>query len=145
MFLKISQNSQENRCVGVFFLINLQTLYSLGNHQKTYDFKGNRRSKTLFKRLQHRCFPVNIAKFLRTPILKNICERLLPKGVLQKKLLRQISPRKVSPNLQKNAYYGFSFLSKVKDRQLTNLDKPGLHCRCFYVGYLWTVFVYVNL
>ena len=29
------------------------------------------------KRLQHRCFPVNIAKFLRTPVLKNICERLL--------------------------------------------------------------------
>ena len=24
------------------------------------------------KRLQHRCFPVNIAKFLRTPILMNI-------------------------------------------------------------------------
>ena len=29
------------------------------------------------KRLQHRCFPVDIAKFLRTPILKNISERLL--------------------------------------------------------------------
>ena len=29
------------------------------------------------KRLQHRCFPVNIAKFLRTPIFTNICERLL--------------------------------------------------------------------
>ena len=28
-------------------------------------------------RLQHACFPVNIAKFLKTPILKNICERLL--------------------------------------------------------------------
>ena len=28
------------------------------------------------KRLQHRCFPVNVAKFLRTDILKNICERL---------------------------------------------------------------------
>ena len=27
-------------------------------------------------RLQHRCFSVNIAKFLRTSILKNICERL---------------------------------------------------------------------
>ena len=27
------------------------------------------------KRLQHKCFPVNIAKFLRTPILTNICER----------------------------------------------------------------------
>ena len=29
------------------------------------------------KRLQHRCFPVKFAKFLRTPILKRICERLL--------------------------------------------------------------------
>ena len=29
------------------------------------------------KRLQHRCFPVNIAKFLRTRILKNICGLLL--------------------------------------------------------------------
>ena len=26
---------------------------------------------------QHRCFPVRFEKFLRTPILKNICERLL--------------------------------------------------------------------
>ena len=26
---------------------------------------------------QHRCFPVNITKYLRTRILKNICERLL--------------------------------------------------------------------
>ena len=25
------------------------------------------------KRPQHRCFPLNIAKFLRAPILKNIC------------------------------------------------------------------------
>ena len=29
------------------------------------------------KKLQHRCFHVSIAKFLRTPILKNICEWLL--------------------------------------------------------------------
>ena len=28
------------------------------------------------KRPQHRCFPVNIAKFLILPILKNICKRL---------------------------------------------------------------------
>ena len=27
--------------------------------------------------LQNRCFPVKYAKFLRTPILKNICKRLL--------------------------------------------------------------------
>ena len=31
------------------------------------------------KRLQHRSFPVNITKFLRIPILKNIWERLHPK------------------------------------------------------------------
>ena len=29
------------------------------------------------KRLQQRCFPVNIAKCLKTPILKSICQRLL--------------------------------------------------------------------
>ena len=29
------------------------------------------------KRLQHRCFPVKFAKFLRTPMLKNICKRLV--------------------------------------------------------------------
>ena len=28
------------------------------------------------RRLQHRCFPVIIAKFLRIPSFKNICERL---------------------------------------------------------------------
>ena len=28
------------------------------------------------KRLQHRYFPMNIAKFLRTPVLENICKRL---------------------------------------------------------------------
>ena len=36
------------------------------------------RSATLLKKkLWHRCFPVNFAKFLRTPVLKNICEQLL--------------------------------------------------------------------
>ena len=29
------------------------------------------------KRLQHKCFPVKFAKLLKTPILKNICKRLL--------------------------------------------------------------------
>ena len=36
------------------------------------------RPATLFKkRLQHWCFSVKFAKFLRTPILRNIWERLL--------------------------------------------------------------------
>ena len=33
--------------------------------------------KHMCLRLQHACFPVNIAKLLKTPILKNIYERLL--------------------------------------------------------------------
>ena len=47
-FLKILQNLQENPCARVSFLIKLQ----------------------LKKRLWHRCFPVNIAKFLRILFLK---------------------------------------------------------------------------
>ena len=31
------------------------------------------------KRLQHICFPMVFEKFLRTPIVKKICERLLLK------------------------------------------------------------------
>ena len=47
-------------------------------------FTGKHLLKSLFnkvqlfkKRLQHSCFPVNVAKFLRTHILKNRCKRLL--------------------------------------------------------------------
>ena len=49
VFLKISQYSQENTCARVSLLIKLQA-----------DAK-------LKKRIQYRCFPVNFAKFLRTP------------------------------------------------------------------------------
>ena len=60
LFLKNSQYSQENICVGVSFnkIVVLQGL------------------QLIKMRLQHRCFPVNIAKFLRAPILKNIYDRL---------------------------------------------------------------------
>ena len=42
------------------------------------------------KRLQHRCFLVNIAKFLKKLILKKICERLLLNNVK-----RNYSPMKI--------------------------------------------------
>ena len=35
-------------------------------------------------RLPHRRFPVNIAKFLRSPILNNICEQLLREDEVRK-------------------------------------------------------------
>ena len=47
MFLKISQNSQENTLVRAFFFLRPATL--------------------LKKTLWHRCFPRNFARFLRTP------------------------------------------------------------------------------
>ena len=50
LFLEISQNSQENTFARVSFLIKLQAPPAT----------------LLKKRLWHRCFPVNFAKFLRT-------------------------------------------------------------------------------
>ena len=61
VFLKISQISQENIFVGVSF----NKIEGL----KTWNF--------IKKRLQDRCFPLKFARFLRTLILKKICERLL--------------------------------------------------------------------
>ena len=57
-YKNISQYSQENTCVGVFM-----KNYKLENFMKKW--------------LLHRCFPVNIAKFLGTITLKKIRERLL--------------------------------------------------------------------
>ena len=60
MFLKIPQFSKENTYVGGFF----------------NKVAGLQVPSFMKKRLQHRCFPENITKFLRTPIFKNISERL---------------------------------------------------------------------
>ena len=65
VFLKISQNSQENSCARLSFLIKLQVL-------------GLRPAALLKKKLWYRRFPVNLAKFLRTTFLQNTVGRLLP-------------------------------------------------------------------
>ena len=58
VFLGISQNSQENICARVSFLIKLQA----------------RPLALLKKRLWQMCFTVNFAKFLRTPFLaEHLC------------------------------------------------------------------------
>ena len=57
--LKILQCLQENTCVEVYFINNSE------------DPKACNYIK---KRLQHKCLPVNTAKFLRTTILNEICE-----------------------------------------------------------------------
>ena len=54
VFLKISKISQENTCVGVFFFKKVATLLKKDSNTSV--------------------FPVNIAKSLRTSILKTSCE-----------------------------------------------------------------------
>ena len=62
LFFKISQSSQKNNCVRVFFLI------------KNADLQA---CNFIKRRRQHSCFLDNIKKKkLRTAILKNICEQL---------------------------------------------------------------------
>ena len=61
LFLKISQHLQENT--------SLESPFNRLAGFKTWNISE--------KRLQHICFPVNVIKFLRTLILKKICEQLL--------------------------------------------------------------------
>ena len=61
MFLKILQISQKT--------LVLESLFNKVAGLKAYC--------SIKKRLQHRCFLVNIVKCLRTPSLNKICERLL--------------------------------------------------------------------
>ena len=56
VLLKLSQNSHENTCARLCFLIKWQAW---------------RPTTLLKKRLWHKRFPVNFAKFLKTPFFKN--------------------------------------------------------------------------
>ena len=78
LFIKVLQYSQEYICVGVYFLIKLLTL--LTNFIK--------------KRLQHRCIPVHIAKFLR-----NLFWRLSGNGCFCKTQTTKI--KKIPPSVFK--------------------------------------------
>ena len=87
--LKISQIRQVNNCVGVSFDRSshwrssvekgiLKTFANFTGKHLCWNVLIHSVKNFVKKRLQHRCFPVKFAKLLRTPILKNICERLLP-------------------------------------------------------------------
>ena len=66
VFLEISQNSQKNTCARVSFLISCRP--------EACNF--------IWKRLWHRCFPVNFTKFLRTPFLQNTSGRLILQSLI---------------------------------------------------------------
>ena len=74
VFSEISQNSQENTCARLSFLIKLQEACIF-----------------IKKRLWHRCFPVSFAKLLRTPFLTEHLQWLLLKCILLWRNLKKIS------------------------------------------------------
>ena len=53
-----------------------------------HSFFFNKDATLLKKRIWYRCFPVNFAKFLRTPFLQNIFGRLLLKDKLASKTVK---------------------------------------------------------
>ena len=78
VFLEILQSLQENACVRVSILIKLQT--------------------EACKRLWHRCFSVNFAKFIRTPFLtEQLWWLLLKKALLIKKCVHIHNGKKQKP------------------------------------------------
>ena len=94
-------------------------------------------------RLKQRCFPVKFGEFLRTPILKNICERLL---LEENKLFQNTEKHRgvekiVRRNRSMNIFLGFnlarkSLISQLKWRIFAVNSK---HCKihlgsCVYQG-----------
>ena len=98
VFLEISQNSQENTCARVSFLIKLQAALA-----------------TLLKNsLWHRCFSVNFAKFVRAPFLTEQVRWLLLAAILLTITVVNIFLR--TPFLQ-NTFGGCFCLLNVHDYQ----------------------------
>ena len=74
------RSSIKKSCSYKFSNINRKTLVLESLFNK---FAGLQAGNFITKRFQHRCFPVNIVKFLKTSILKDICERLLLNFLIQ--------------------------------------------------------------
>ena len=74
------QSSYQRRSVKKAFLKNF-TIYTgnacVGVLQVLWRFFKPATWKKRLERFQYRCFPLNIKKFFKTLILKNICKRLL--------------------------------------------------------------------
>ena len=73
VFLEISQNSKENTCARVSFLIKLQ---ASGLYIKK-ETLSQLPATLLKRRLWYRCFPVDFGKFLGTPIFTELLPWLL--------------------------------------------------------------------
>ena len=72
----------------LYFLVGLTCSLQRSSIKKSFLKNFATLSK---KRLQHRCFPSNFTKFLRTPFVKNICERLRLNDVVMSGLILQVT------------------------------------------------------
>ena len=105
VFLKISQYSQENTVLE--FLFN-----------KVAGLQG---CNFIEKKFHHRCFQVRFAKFLKTPILKNICKQLLLTMLAHSTQSSQCGPNMADTALHK----------KITGTMLVQTLYRSSHRRCF--------------
>ena len=104
MFLKIYQISLENSCVGVSFE------------------QSCRACNFIKKKLQHSCICEKFAKFLRTPILKNIRERLL---LSKETKIKQLVPKQHQENLTlSNQYSIYKLPENVRKLEKQFQERP---------------------
>ena len=73
---------------------------------------GLRPATLLKRRLWHRCFPVNFAKFLRRPVLQNTFGRLLLLLLLVRKVMKVSWVILVSENLFLSFFLSYVLLTK---------------------------------
>ena len=67
-----------NKLIRYVYNVLRDKLYNLQSFSKYPDPQNTQKAYNFIKkRLHYRCFPVNLKKSLKTPVLKNICERLL--------------------------------------------------------------------
>ena len=79
---------------------------------------GLQASNFIKQRLQHSYFPVKFAKFLRTPILKNICERILLQFFSHDSMfIIYVADLSTKKKMQRR---GFLFLQKPKIQTVGN-------------------------
>ena len=114
VFLKICQYSQKNTCFRVSF-------------NKAAGLQAWRPAFLLKKRFQHRYFPVNIAKFLRTAVLWNtFCSLYFSEILCDDRILSTSLGAKVTFSCF--WYYCFVFFHNYSVR----IGSPWLFRTCFY-------------
>ena len=95
------------------------------------------------KRPKNRCFPVNIAKFLKLPLLKSICKQLLF-GCFMGSLLHgpKGSRSRLYDGVTSLVFFPFKLISLVLNQVPTcveNLSRiPLMSHLSFYIGYIWS-------